>query len=159
MEAGDIEEEFARVGVKEVIKYFLSYRDPAPFYFPKSKERSYAADTAPWLTEEDLAYYTSKFEQTGFTGGVNYYRALDLSWELDAPWVGGQVRVPTKFVVGELDLTYHMPGTKDFIHNGGFQQHVPLLKEVVIVQGAAHFINQERPDEINQHIYDFLKQF
>jgi hypothetical protein len=30
-----------------------------------------------WITEEDLNYYTSEFERTGFTGGLNYYRALN----------------------------------------------------------------------------------
>jgi hypothetical protein len=31
-----------------------------------------------WLSEEDVNYYATKFEQKGFTGGLNYYRALDL---------------------------------------------------------------------------------
>ncbi|KAL0388816.1 UNVERIFIED_CONTAM: hypothetical protein Sradi_2763400 [Sesamum radiatum] len=81
------------------------------------------------------------------------------SWELNAPWSGAQVKVPAKFIIGELDLTYHVPGTKDHIHKGGFQKLVPLLQEVVVLEGAAHFVNQERADEINEHIYAFLKQF
>ena len=31
-----------------------------------------------WLSEQDAAYYSHKFTQTGFTGGLNYYRALNL---------------------------------------------------------------------------------
>jgi len=31
-----------------------------------------------WLSEDDLNYFAEKFKQTGFTGGLNYYRALDL---------------------------------------------------------------------------------
>lgn len=69
------------------------------------------------------------------------------------------MKVATKFIAGELDLVIHIPGTKDFIDNGGFKKFVPLLEDVVVLKGAAHFVNQERPDEINQHIYDFLKQF
>ncbi|KHN02949.1 Epoxide hydrolase A [Glycine soja] len=49
-------------------------------------------------------------------GGLNYYRNLDLNWELTAPWTGAQVKVPVKFIVGDLDLTYNAPGTKDYIH-------------------------------------------
>ncbi|KAL0376424.1 UNVERIFIED_CONTAM: Epoxide hydrolase B [Sesamum calycinum] len=158
-EPGEIEAEFANIGVKEVVKNFLAFRTPGPFYFPKGKGFGYSAERAPWLTEEDLDYYVSKFEQTGFTGGVNYYCALGLSWELNAPWSGAQVKVPAKFIIGELDLTYHVPGTKDHIHKGGFQKLVPLLQEVVVLEGAAHFVNQERADEINEHIYAFLKQF
>jgi len=31
-----------------------------------------------WLSEEDVNYYANKFNQKGFTGGLNYYRAFDL---------------------------------------------------------------------------------
>ncbi|KAL8484942.1 hypothetical protein ACS0TY_027301 [Phlomoides rotata] len=158
-EPGEIEAEIKQIGVKEFLKNFFAFRNPAPFYFPKGKGFGYSADRAPWLTEEDLDYYVSKFERTGITGGVNYYRALPIHWELNAPWTGAQVNVPTKFIVGELDLCYHVPGTKDFIHKGGFKKLVPLLEEVVVLDGAAHFFNQERPDEVNEHIYAYLKQF
>lgn len=67
--------------------------------------------------------------------------------------------VPSKFIVGNLDLVYHMPGIKDYIHNGGFQKDVPFLDDVVVMEGAAHFINQEKPHEINQLIIDFLHKF
>ncbi|XP_051130759.1 uncharacterized protein LOC127251203 [Andrographis paniculata] len=159
-EPGEIEADFARIGAKEILKYVFAFRTPGPLFFPKNADPSYyAADRPPWLTEEDLGYYASKFQQSGFTGGVNYYRALDLSWELHGAFVGAKIVVPTKFIVGDLDLTYHMPGVQDFIHKGEFQKHVPSLKEVVVIEGAAHFINQERADDINQHIHDFLTQF
>ncbi|KAM3345225.1 hypothetical protein P3S68_024934 [Capsicum galapagoense] len=117
------------------------------------------AALSSWLSEEGLDYFASKFEKTGFTGPVNYYRALPLNWELTAPWTGAQVKVPTKFIVGEFDLVYHIPGAKEYIHNDGFKKDVPLLEKVVVVEGAAHFVNQERPDEINKHIYDFIQKF
>ena len=81
------------------------------------------------------------------------------TWELTAPWTGAQVMVPAKHIVGEFDLVYNMPGAKDFIHKGEFQKYVPLLQEVVVMEGTAHFINEEKPDEINNHIYQFFKQF
>ncbi|XP_059632752.1 uncharacterized protein LOC132275308 [Cornus florida] len=162
-EPGDIEAEFAAIGTKRVLKRFLTYRTPGPAYFPKGKGFGDLPDTPiilpSWLSEEDVDYYTTKFEKTGFTGGVNYYRAFDLDWELTAPWTGAQVKVPTKFVVGDLDLTYHMPGMKEYIHGGGFKKDVPLLQEAVVIEGAAHFINQEKPDEINKHILDFINNF
>ncbi|MCD7454625.1 Epoxide hydrolase 3 [Datura stramonium] len=161
--AGEIEAEFAPFGAKSVLKKFLTYRDPAPFCFPKGKGLEAVPDApialSSWLSEEELDYYASKFEQTGFTGGVNYYRAFPLNWELTAPWTGAQVKVPTKFIVGEFDLVYHIPGAKEYIHNGGFKKDVPLLEEVVVLEGAAHFVNQERPDEISKHIYDFIQKF
>lgn len=61
--------------------------------------------------------------------------------------------------MGDLDATYHVPGTKEYILNGGFKIEVPNLQEVVVMEGAGHFINQEKPDEINSHIYDFIQRF
>lgn len=67
--------------------------------------------------------------------------------------------MPVKFIVGDLDITYNLPGVKDFIHKGGFKKNVPFLQEVVVMEGVAHFLNQEKPDEINAHIYGFIKKF
>jgi hypothetical protein len=39
---------------------------------------------------------------------------------------------------------YHYPGAKEYIHQGGFKKDVPLLQDVVVVEGAGHFINQEK---------------
>ncbi|GFZ13980.1 alpha/beta-Hydrolases superfamily protein [Actinidia rufa] len=82
-----------------------------------------------------------------------------LSWELTAPWTGVQVKVPVKFIVGDLDLVYSIPGIKEYIHNGGFQRDVPLLEEVVVMEGVTHFINLEKPEEISKHIHEFIKKF
>lgn len=80
------------------------------------------------------------------------------TWELTAAWNKAKVMVPTKFIIGDLDPTYHMPGAKEYIHEGGMKKDVPLLEEVVVLKDAAHFINQERVDETNVHIYDFLQK-
>ncbi|XP_047269315.1 epoxide hydrolase A [Capsicum annuum] len=162
-EYGEVEEEFARVDTARLIAKFLTSRNPAPLRVPKEKGFGGSPHTPiklpSWLSEEDLEYYTNKFRQTGFTGGLNYYRAMDLNWELTAPWTGVQIQVPVKFIVGDVDLTYNTPGVKEYIHKGGFRKMVPFLQEVVIMEGVAHFINQEKPEEINDHIYDFFQKF
>lgn len=81
------------------------------------------------------------------------------SWELSAPWTGLKIKVPVKFIVGDLDLMYTVPGVKEYIHNGGFKQEVPNLQDVVVIEGAAHFINHEKPEEVKAHIHDFIKKF
>lgn len=63
-----------------------------------------------------------------------------------------------KFVIGDEDGSYHLPGIKDYIEGGGFKKDVPFLEEVVVIKGVAHFINQARPDEISSLIYDFIKK-
>lgn len=70
-----------------------------------------------------------------------------------------QIKVPVKFVCGDLDLTYHVPGVQDYIHEGGFKRDVPYLQDVVIMEGVGHFINQEKPHEITDHIIEFINKF
>ncbi|KAL9228212.1 hypothetical protein vseg_003817 [Gypsophila vaccaria] len=161
-EPGEMEEEFAAVDTAKLMKQFLLSRDARPPIIPKGilanlAEKSFTMP--PWLTEDDVNYYAEKFKQSGFTGGLNYYRAMNLTWELMAPWTGVQIKVPVKFILGDLDLTYSFPKIKDYLHNGGFKKDVPLLEDVVVIEGAAHFINQERPDEISKHIQEFFDKF
>ena len=66
--------------------------------------------------------------------------------------------MPTKFIVGDQDLTYNAP-TKEFIQSGGLKKFVPLLEDVAVMEGVGHFIHEEKPDEINQHIYNFFRNF
>ncbi|KAH9615705.1 hypothetical protein KSS87_000838 [Heliosperma pusillum] len=161
-EPGKMEEEFASMDMVKLMKQFLVSRNPDPPVIPKGALASLAERTItlpPWLTEDDVNYFAEKFKQTGFTGSLNYYRAMNLNWELTAPWTGVQIKVPTKFILGDLDLTYNFPKMKDYMHKGGFKKDVPLLEEVVVIEGAAHFINQERPEEISNHIQDFFAKF
>jgi len=81
------------------------------------------------------------------------------NWELTAPWTGVKIKVPVKFIVGDLDLTYNSRGVKDYIHKGGFKRDVPFLQDEVVMEGGGHFINQERPNEISDQIYDFIQKF
>ncbi|GMI84130.1 hypothetical protein like AT4G15960 [Hibiscus trionum] len=158
--AGEIEAEFAEIGIERVMKEYLI---DFPVLLPKGKLFEHSAD-APlalpsWLSEEEANYYVTRFQKTGFTGPLNYYRNLDRNWELLAPWTGCEIKTPAKFIIGDKDLVYHMPGMKDYIHNGGFKEDVPSLQEVVVMEGVAHYINMEKPDEINTHIYNFFRQF
>ncbi|XP_050218089.1 uncharacterized protein LOC126668903 [Mercurialis annua] len=160
---GEAEAEFAELGTERVIKEFLTLVHPGPLFLPKGKPFSRSPENPlvlpSWLSEEDVKYYTTKFEKKGFTGGINYYRNIDLNWELTAPWTGAQVKVATKFIVGDEDLCYNLLGNKDYIEKGGFKRDVPSLQELVVMQGAAHFLNQEKPEEINKHIADFFQNF
>ncbi|XP_009788536.1 epoxide hydrolase 3 [Nicotiana tabacum] len=157
-----MEDEIAKYGSEAVLKKILTDRKPGPPCLPKENPFGISPDSKlpSWLSQDDLKYYSTKFDQKGFTGGLNYYRALDLNWELTAAWTGAKVKVPVKFMVGELDLVYTTPGMKEYVHGGGFKKDVPMLDEdVVVMEGAAHFINQERAQDTNSHIHGFINKF
>ncbi|MQM15566.1 hypothetical protein Taro_048512 [Colocasia esculenta] len=160
-EPGDAEKVFEHFGTEFVMKKFLSYRTPGPLFLSKEFGGSPDDEIAlpSWLTEEDINYFVSKFKKSGFTGGLNYYRNLNTNWERTAPWTGAPITVPTKFIVGDLDLTYHYPGIQDYIHKGGFKKDAPFLQDVVVMEGVGHFIIQEKASEITDHIFDFIQKF
>ncbi|CAK7348336.1 unnamed protein product [Dovyalis caffra] len=161
-EPGEAEEEFAQVDTTRLMIKFLTNFGPNPPIIPKGvgvKALPDPPSLPAWLSEEDINYYAGKFNRKGFTGGLNCYRAINITWELMAPWTGIQIKVPVKFIIGDLDLLYHIPGLKDHIHSGGFNKDVPLLEEVVVMEGVAHFLQQEKPEEVSKHIYDFIKKF
>ncbi|KAG0478532.1 hypothetical protein HPP92_013251 [Vanilla planifolia] len=161
-ELGEAEAEFARLGANFILRKFLTYHEPAPLLIPKKGFGGTPDEEiilSSWLSNDDINYYTSKFERSGFTGGLNYYRNLNRNWELTASWTGVQIKVPVKFIVGDLDLSYHVKNVKDYIHKGGFKRDVPFLQELVIMEGVGHYINQERPDEISNLIYEFICKF
>nr|CAB3492577.1 unnamed protein product [Digitaria exilis] len=163
-EPGVAEKEFSPANARSIIRRILcSHYTSASEASGDKKPEPPGADEdkplPPWLTEADVDYFVSEFERTGFTGGINYYRNMDRNWELAAPWADAKVQVPTRFIVGDGDLTYHYLGIQDYIHKGGFKADVPLLEDVVIIPGAGHFIQQEKADEVSDHIYDFISKF
>ncbi|CBI22974.3 unnamed protein product, partial [Vitis vinifera] len=74
-----------------VLKFFLTKLPPGPLYLPKENPFGYEPGTPiplpSWLSEEELNYYVSKFDKTGFLGGLNYYRIFDRSWEFNSTMV------------------------------------------------------------------------
>jgi pimeloyl-ACP methyl ester carboxylesterase len=108
-----------------------------------------------WLTERDIDYYTSEFERTGFSGGLNWYRTIDKSWELMAAWTGAPVRTPALYIAGERDLVVNFPGMQELLAN--LRAFVPQLKETLLLPGCGHWTQQERPLEVNAALIEFLK--
>jgi pimeloyl-ACP methyl ester carboxylesterase len=107
-----------------------------------------------WLTEEDIETFVSEFE-SGFTGGLNWYRNIDRNWELTAPWLGAQVQTPALYVAGDRDLVLRFPRAEKAIAN--LRVFVPNLRQTVILPGCGHWTQQERPEEVNAALLEFLR--
>ncbi|MFJ9561411.1 alpha/beta fold hydrolase [Streptomyces fuscichromogenes] len=108
-----------------------------------------------WFTEADLDALTESFAH-GFTGALNWYRNLDRNWELTAPWQGAVVTPPALYVYGDRDLVPAFPGTPELIER--LPALMPnLVREPVRLAGCGHWTQQERPDEVNAALLDFLK--
>jgi pimeloyl-ACP methyl ester carboxylesterase len=116
-------------------------------------ERLPEADALPdWLTQAELDHYVAEFTRTGFTGGINWYRNFDRNWELTERLDGAHVTMPSLFIGGTADPVLLMtpPATMD----GWVTDH----RGNVLVEGAGHWVQQEKPDEVNAALLDFLGQ-
>lgn len=104
-----------------------------------------------WLTEADLRVYVGAFERTGFTGGLNYDRNIDRNWELTAHLADRRVEQPALFLTGSRDPVQR------FMPPELMDGWVTDLREKVVVDGAGHWVQQERPAEVNEALVRFLQ--
>jgi pimeloyl-ACP methyl ester carboxylesterase len=108
-----------------------------------------------WIAEPDIDFYAGEFARTGFRGGLNWYRNIDRNWELLAPFAGVQVRVPALYIAGDRDLVVGFKGMDRVI--AGLPVLVPQLRRTVMLPGCGHWTQQERPDEVNAAMIEFLR--
>jgi pimeloyl-ACP methyl ester carboxylesterase len=105
-----------------------------------------------WMDEDDVRTYVEAYERTGFTGGINYYRNIDRNWELLEPYADRRIEQPAMFVTGSRDpVQYFMPAS---LMDGC----VTDLRNTVVIDGGGHWIQQQRPDEVNEALVGFLRE-
>jgi epoxide hydrolase A/B len=108
-----------------------------------------------WLTAADLDYYVGQFEQSGFRGPLNRYRTSELDFTQQAEIASRRIEQPAAFIAGKLDpVLAFVPGV-DLVEV--MRQHVADLRLVRIIDGAGHWIQQERPAEVNAALLEWLR--
>jgi pimeloyl-ACP methyl ester carboxylesterase len=105
-----------------------------------------------WLTQVDLDHYTAQFEHSGFAGPINWYRNFDRTWERTAALAGAQITQPSLFIAGERDPVLSFAGKQV----ERLPQVCADLRGTLIVPGAGHWIQQERPEQVNAALLEFL---
>jgi len=108
-----------------------------------------------WLSETDIDTYVQQFQRSGFRGGLNWYRNIDRNWELLAAYSGAAVTVPALYMAGDLDLVVAFPRMKEVIAD--LPRYIPQLKGTIMLPGCGHWTQQERPNEVNKAMIDFLR--
>lgn len=100
----------------------------------------------PLMSDNELEVFTSAYETSGFTSSINWYRNLDRNWHLlaDADPI---IHQPTLMIYGDRDAVQRAANLTTFVPN----------VEVVSLD-CGHWIQQERPDEINRMIVTWLER-
>jgi pimeloyl-ACP methyl ester carboxylesterase len=105
-----------------------------------------------WISQDEIDHYIAEFARTGFTGGLNWYRNLDRNWETTAEIAGATTAVPALFVAGTADpvLGFTRRDRATEVLTGPYRE--------VMIDGAGHWLQQERPDEVNAALLGFLQE-
>jgi pimeloyl-ACP methyl ester carboxylesterase len=113
-------------------------------------ENAAAAEEPEWLPPEVFASYVDSFAETGFSGGLNYYRAIDLNWRNELTRGEGRIDCPSLFVTGSLDPV------GDFMAIDESTRAFSQLR-VEVVQDAGHWVHQQYPVETNHILLTHLR--
>jgi pimeloyl-ACP methyl ester carboxylesterase len=103
-----------------------------------------------WITQDELDHYIAEFTRTGFTGGLNWYRNFDRNWELTEKVPASTITAPALFITGENDVV------RTFTRSDRAGEVVKGEYEEIVIDGAGHWVQQERPKEVNEALLKFL---
>lgn len=161
-EVGKAETELEASVAESLLSLFYSSSGDAPpskrwrFLFNQSEkllDTVFLPDTLPsWLTRADLDFLSQEFERTGFRGALNWYRNIDLNWQLTAFLAGAKIQQPTWFIAGELDpvITIYREA---FDH---LELTVPQLKDKVLLPQIGHWVQLEANQVVNRLLLQYL---
>jgi pimeloyl-ACP methyl ester carboxylesterase len=108
-----------------------------------------------WLTESDLDYYTEQFQRGGFRGPLNRYRTSDIDFAQQDEIKDKKIEQPTAFIAGSLDPVLRFVPGVDMVDM--MRKQMSDLRLVELIEGAGHWVQQERPAEVNAAIVQFLR--
>jgi pimeloyl-ACP methyl ester carboxylesterase len=111
-----------------------------------------AATLPPWMSEDHFAEYVAAFGAGGFKGPIDWYRCIDLNWSLTAFLQDRTIDQPSLFLVGERDPVRRYAGQ----HEAALAKWLTDMRGQTVLPGAGHWLQQERPDEINAALLKFL---
>ncbi len=118
-------------------------------------DKSIDPDPLPsWLTQDDVAVFAQAFKKNGFRGPFNWYRNIDRNWALLAPFQDAKVMPPALFIAGERDAVIASPMGRGMLES--LHQAVANLRASVVISKGGHWIQQEKPAEVNAALLSFL---
>lgn len=110
-----------------------------------------------WMPDAELAVFADEWTRTGFQGGLNHYRTLtEAEHTRDlVVFAGSEVVLPALFIAGAMDWgIYQKPNAYMKM-----REVCPRMRDedVLLVVGAGHWVQQERPEVVVEALLRFLR--
>jgi pimeloyl-ACP methyl ester carboxylesterase len=123
-----------------------------------SKEMPGEAEIAAcaWMPEAEMRVFSEEYERTSFQGGLNWYRArIEPRFQPEQELLGGRtIDIPSCFIAGRSDWgIYQVPGAIERMQS----EACTRMAAVHLIEGAGHWVQQERPAETARHVLAFLR--
>jgi pimeloyl-ACP methyl ester carboxylesterase len=118
------------------------------------KYQSLPGPLPDWADLDDLRDEIADFTRTGFHTALNYYRALQLSFDLLAPFKGQLVTQPSFFLGGAEDALVTLGGPKT---PAALRKVLPGLVDSLVLPDIGHWPQLEASKETSDAIVGFLK--
>ena len=109
-----------------------------------------------WLTEAELNVYSSIYSETGFQGGLQWYRCSTMGlFDKDLlSHVGKTVDIPSCFMAGKNDWgVYQRPGAFETMQEWALSD----FRSCHLIHNAGHWVQQEQPKPVINYLVKFLK--
>jgi pimeloyl-ACP methyl ester carboxylesterase len=110
-----------------------------------------------WLPEDELGVYSEEYIRRGFQGGLQWYRCLtDHGFQAELETYSGRtIDVPSCFIGGRSDWgVYQSPGALASMATTACTR----FRGTHLIEGAGHWVQQERPEAVTALIKHFLAQ-
>ena len=114
-----------------------------------------------WLPDDELRIYSAEYERTGFQGGLQWYRSVQSVSSIFGGGINADLQVfagrtidqPSMFIAGARDWGIHQrPGALERMDG----QACTDLRGLHLLEGAGHWVQQERSAEVNRLVLEFL---
>ncbi len=104
----------------------------------------------PFMSEAVMSYFTETYTATGFTGGLNWYRAVGRMGPIMAA-AAPRIEVPCLYIGAENDVI--LPPSS----SNGMEDFITDLEKYTVMD-SGHWTQQEQPEEVNRVIVSWLNR-
>lgn len=142
------------------ILYWLSASPPPgtgwdPINPARHMLRPSPVEVPSWADPAYVRHTIRSFSKTGFHGGLNHYRAAQITFDLMPAFKDAMIRQPSLYIWGAADglcqLFHPTPPTLEEL-----RRVAPGLVAVVRLENVGHWIQHEASDRLNAELLKFL---